>query len=298
MYHGIVRAPLPVYDWCFADESSFHSQMKYIKRHFEVISLSEAVERLRSGRIHQPTIVITFDDGLQNNYDVAFPILREAGLPATVFLTTGLVNTNDTLWYCRLNLALSETTKASFVWNGCSFDLSEPGSKAKTASVIETRMKELPQPKLLSEIRKIVLELDCNPDSPVEYNSPFRMLNTDAIAEMTASGLIEFGAHTHSHAILSLLSPEECYDEIRRSISTVQDLTGRPCELFAYPNGRARDYNPKVIQILRACGVRASLTAIEGYNDPTTPLMELMRSAIGANTSMGKFKQKVHRFHL
>src|SRR6266852_1601112 len=129
MCHGVVQTPLKVYSSCFVDESSFRGQMKYLKKYFVVIPLSEAVERLRNGEIHQPTAVITFDDGLQNNHDVVFPILREAGLPATIFLPTELVNTNDTLWYCRLNLALSETNKPSLVWNGCSFDLSGPGPK-------------------------------------------------------------------------------------------------------------------------------------------------------------------------
>ncbi|HSE83536.1 MAG TPA: polysaccharide deacetylase family protein [Thermodesulfobacteriota bacterium] len=295
MYHSVIRTPLQVYS-CFVEESSFRNQMIYLKRHFEVISLSEAVKRLESGKIHQPAAVITLDDGLQNNYDFAFPTLREAGLPATIFLTTGLVNTNDTIWYCRLNLALSETSRTSIVWDGSSFDLSEPGCRAYAASVIGARVKEFPHRKLLTEIRKIVLDLGCDPNTGVKVSSPFRMLSHKAIAEMTDSGLIEFGAHTHSHAILSLLSPEERYDEITRSVAAVHDLTGRPCEFFAYPNGRAQDYNTEVIKILEACGVRASLTAIEGYNDETTPVMELRRIGIGANMSMNKFKRKVHGF--
>lgn len=296
MYHGVVRTPLKIYDWCFLDESSFRSQMKYLKKHFEVISLSGAVEQLRNGEIRKPTAVITFDDGLHNNYDVAFLILREEGLPATIFLTTGFVNTNDTLWYCRLNLALSETNKSSLVWDGRNFDLSGPESKAETASAIETRLKEFSQTKLLAELRKIVLELGHDPDRPIEVGSPFRMLSHEAITEMAASSLIEFGAHTHFHAILSLLSPEERYDEIERSVAAIHDLTGRPCHLFAYPNGRAEDYNAEVIAALEARGVRASVTAIDGSNDKTTPRMELKRFGIGANMSMSRFKSKVHGF--
>jgi hypothetical protein len=296
MYHGVIRTPLKVYNWCFVDELSFRSQMKYIKSYFEVIPLSRAAERLRSGKIDGPIVAITFDDGLQNNYDVAFPILRESGLPATIFLTTGLVNTNDTLWYCRLNLALSETNKSSFVWNGCSFDCSLPGSKTKAASMIVDTLKKLPHPKLLAEIRKIILDLGCDPDSPIEVDSPYRMLSQEAIKEMTASGLIEFGAHTHSHAILSLLSPEECCDEIKRSITAVHEMTGRPCVLFAYPNGRSQDYNTESIRILEASGVQSSVTAIEGYNDKTSPLMELKRTGVGANLIISKFRRKVHCF--
>lgn len=293
MYHGVVQTPLKVYDWCFLDESSFRSQMKYLKSHFEVISLSSAAELLRNEGIHRPTAVITFDDGLQNNYDVAFPILREEGLPATIFLTTGLVNTNDTLWYCRLNLALSETNRHSLVWDGGSFDLSGPGLKAEAASVLEDRLKKFSHPALLSELRKIILDLGDDPDRPMEVGSPFRMLSHEMITEMAASGLIEFGAHTHSHAILSLLSTEERREEIESSITAVNELTGRPCKFFAYPNGRREDYNTEIIRLLESLGVRVSVTAIEGYNDETSSLMELRRCGIGANLGMSGFKWKV-----
>jgi peptidoglycan/xylan/chitin deacetylase (PgdA/CDA1 family) len=294
MYHGVIKSPLKVYDWCFIDEPLFRGQVEYFKRHFEVIPLSKAVDRLMNGEIYQPTAVITFDDGFQNNYDIAFPILREAGLPATIFLVTGLVNTSNTVWFCRLNHAVAETRKTSLEWNDCSFDLSGPRSKAEAVSKIKARLKEFPHPKLLNELRMIILELGDDPDRPIEVGSPFRMLSHDAIKEMDTSGLIEFGAHTHSHAILSLLSPRERHDEIERSVTAILELTGRPCGLFAYPNGRVQDYDFGIIKILESYGIRASVTAIEGSNDGMTPVMELRRYGIGANMSMTNFRLKVH----
>lgn len=293
LYHGVVRSPLKVYDGCFIDEPPFRSQVEYIKKHFEVLPLSEAVEKLRNRRIHQPTAAITFDDGLQNNYDVAFPILREERLPATFFLTTGLVNTDDTLWYCRLNHALSNTNKTSIEWNGSRFDLSGLGPQAEASSIIQEKLKDFPHPQLLAELHRIIHELGDDPDRPIEVGSPYRMLSYDAIKEMDASGLIEFGAHTHFHAILILLSPRERYDEITRSVTAIRELTGRPCELFAYPNGRLQDYDKDIIKILESCGVRVTVTAVKGTNDGTTPLMELRRYGIGADLSMDKSKRRV-----
>jgi peptidoglycan/xylan/chitin deacetylase (PgdA/CDA1 family) len=295
MYHGVIRSPLKVYDWCFVDEASFHSQMKYLKRHFEVISLSESVERLRNGKIQQPTAVITFDDGFHNNYDIAFPILRQAKLPATIFLVTGLVNTNNTIWFCYLNRSLAESQKTYLDWDGNRFNLSSPATKAMTSSTIQKKLKKFPHPKLQIELRKIVLELGDDRDRPIEIGSAFRMLSHEAISEMATSGLIEFGAHTHSHAILSLLSAKERYDEIERSVTAINKLTGHPCVLFAYPNGRNEDYNAETIEILKACGVRASVTAIEGTNNGMTPLMELRRYGVGGDLSLEKFKQEVRK---
>ena len=60
-YHAVVRSPLPIYDWCFLDESSFRNQMLYLKKHFNVLPLSTAVEALKLGNIDRPTAVITFE---------------------------------------------------------------------------------------------------------------------------------------------------------------------------------------------------------------------------------------------
>lgn len=294
LYHAVIRSPLNFYDFCFLDESSFRDQVKYIKRHFEVIPLSEAVERLMNGKLKRRTAVITFDDGLQNNYEVAYPILRKEALPATIFPVTGLVNTRNTVWFCRLIHALAETSKTSFDWDGLTFDLTESVSKAKSAAAILARLKEFSLPELLAELRGIIMSLGEDPDSPIEDDSPFRMLSHEAITEMLYSGLIEFGAHTHSHGILSLLSKEECRFEIEQSLNTIHELKGSTCKLFAYPNGRPQDYNSETIEALNACGVLAAVTSISGTNDEMTPVMELKRYAVGANWGLEKFKKKVH----
>lgn len=296
MYHGIIRSPLAVSDWCFVDEDSFSMQIGYLKKHLEIVSLSKAVERMRSGEIKHPTAVITFDDGYQNNFDVAFPILYRERIPATFFLTTGLINTNDTVWYCRFNLALSQTRRLHIEWNGFKFDLSTLDLKAKASVAIQESLKKLEHSQLMTTMRNIILRLDGDPDCLIEIDSPFRMLDKTAIAEMAASGLIEFGAHTHNHAILSRLSDEERYNEIRQSINAIHELTGQPCRCFAYPNGRMGDYNTQTIKDLETCGVQMAVTTISGPNDMMTPMMELRRYGIGAHLPMAEFQLMVHHF--
>ena len=290
MYHGVVRSPLTVADWCFLAEPVFRSQLKYLKDHFELIPLSAAVVRMQERSILRPTIAITFDDGFQNNYEVAFPVLCEEGLPATIFLTTGLIDTNDTVWFCRLNRALANTRLALLDWDGCRFDVSGIEAKAKASSAIQNRLKAYPQPRLSTELREIILELGDDPEAPIEVDSPYRMLSGQAIAAMTATGLIEVGAHTCSHAILSLLSPQERKAEIEQSLDAVRRLTGRPCNLFAYPNGRREDYDQDSIRILKTLGVHTCVTAIEGLNDTMTSSMELKRYGIGGDLALNDFE--------
>lgn len=296
MYHAVVPSPLPVGDWCFLDEESFRRHAEYLGRHFEVVFLSEAVARLKAGALRRPTAALTFDDGFQNNRDVVLPILRERGLPATVFLTTGLVGSDDTVWYCRLNRALAETGRRWLDWGGERFDLSGPGPRARAGKALQARLKILAHPRLLAELLWIVRELREETEPPVEVGSPYRMLSGAAVAEMAASGVVEFGAHTHSHAILARLSPEERDGEIEASLAAVRELTGGPCRLFSYPNGQLEDYDPATIGALRERGVEAAVTSMAGANEETTPAMELRRYGIGAGVTMARFQLMVHHW--
>jgi peptidoglycan/xylan/chitin deacetylase (PgdA/CDA1 family) len=293
IYHGVVRSQI---NWdCFIHDSLFRKQVAYLKNHFEIIPLSHAIERLRNREISRPTAVITLDDGFQNNYDYAFPILREAKVPATFFLVTGFLNTKYTYWYGRLLQALSKTRKTMLKWDGQVFDLSVPASKAKTSIVIAEWLKQFHQSQLLDELRKIILELGEDPESPVEFGSPFRMLDHNSIEKMANSGLIEFGAHTHSHAILSILSEDERRKEVGESIHAINALIENPSHVFAYPNGLDGDYDEDIFSLLESYGIKASVTAIPGLNDETTPLMELRRYPISGRWSMQKFKQVINR---
>ena len=294
MYHGIIKSPCIVDDWCFVDAVSFTKQIEYVEEHFEIVSLSEAVQRMSHGEIKRPTAVITFDDGYQNSYDVAFPILFKKKIPATIFLSTGFIQTNDTVWYCRLNLALSKTCKRTIRWNGFEFNLSTSDLKAKASAEIQEKLKTMPHLQLMSELRKIIMELNGDPDCPIEIDSLYRMLSLNAITEMVTSGLIEFGAHTHRHTILSKLADEERYHEIEQSINAVYELTGRSCRCFAYPNGRMQDYDMDIIKTLKACGIQIAVTTTEGPNDMMSPKMELRRYGIDPKMSMAEFQVMVH----
>jgi hypothetical protein len=195
-YHAVVRAPLKIYDWCFLDESSFRNQMIYLKKHFNVLPLSTAVEAMKLDAIDHPTAVITFDDGYQNNYSVAFPILRELALPATIFLTTGWIDTGYTLRYLRLNLALANTKESYLSWNGRTLDLRDMAFREQANVLIRQEIRALPQPERMSRLKEVIRQLGDDPERPMDPDSPFRMLAQGC--ERNGEAAIEFGAHSHS----------------------------------------------------------------------------------------------------
>jgi len=288
-YHGLVSTPLEIPDWCFLDVASFRKQVEFLRRHFELISLGEAVTRLAEGELDRSAAVITFDDGFRSVHDLAFPVLRELNAPATVFLVTGLVDTDDTVWFCRINQAVTESDRKALAWDGTQFDLGSVGAKTAASASIQDRLKRFPQVRLIEETNWIVRELGGDPERPIDRDSPFRILEREMIATMATSGLVEFGAHTVSHAILRPLTSPERRVEIGSSLAAVAQATGQPCDLFAYPNGRPTDYDDETIRLLREFKVRAAVTTIEGVNDPSTSALELKRIGIGPEMTLRKF---------
>ncbi len=292
MYHAVVEQPLPVDDWCFIPVERFTAQLEYLAQRFEVLPLAEAVDRLGQGAIERPTLAITFDDGFQNNHDVAFPILRRLGLPATMFLTTGLIGTDRTVWFCQLLDALARSSRPHLQWQGESLELGGRISRQRLSTRLQAALKRMPQPELQEEVSRIVSALGGS--GVVGRDSPFRMLNPESVGTMARSGLIEFGAHTRTHAILSRLSEAEQREEIAASVHATEALAGQPCRLFAYPNGRAEDYDRNTVAILREHGITAAVTTEPGANRAGGSPWALKRQGIGADTSLSGFRMQVN----
>lgn len=68
---------------------TFAGHLRMLEGH-DVVSLDEALDRLDRGDL-TPGVVLTFDDGFEDVYQNAWPLLRERRLPFTVYLASGYV---------------------------------------------------------------------------------------------------------------------------------------------------------------------------------------------------------------
>jgi len=73
-------------EWTISDRT-FARQIRWLKRHFNLISLSEVQRIMRSGHNHRPCASITFDDGYADNCHEAIPLLVKERIPCTYFVT-------------------------------------------------------------------------------------------------------------------------------------------------------------------------------------------------------------------
>jgi peptidoglycan/xylan/chitin deacetylase (PgdA/CDA1 family) len=293
-YHAVVSSPLAVPDWCFLDERHFRMQLEYLARQFEVVPFSVAVRELRERTVTRPTAVLTFDHAFQSVHDVALPVLKRMGLPAVVFVPTGLCGTDDTPWFCRLNRALAAATRRSLEWRDESFALDTALARAHAGRVLQARLIALPHPLLMHELAAIVGALGDDAARPIGPGSPYRVMGPRELEALVASALFEVGAQGASDSLLSLLPPAEREREVTGSVQAVRRLAGRPCRYFAYPRGRVGEEGREVRRLLLEQGVEAAVTGIAGANVPTTPRLEMRRHSVGADTALTEFQLMVH----
>ncbi|MEM7353670.1 MAG: polysaccharide deacetylase family protein [Acidobacteriota bacterium] len=257
----------------------FAGHLRHLQRRFEIVPLAAAVDRLTAGHLDRDLLTVTFDDGYAGNYEAAWPALRDAGVPATIFLTTGFLD-GEGIWVDFARRALAAVGRQSqALADGFVEDLRQAlGSWSATESIdtVVRRLKYLPPKRRQRALRALrQADLDLAPAA--------RPLSWDQVREMQAGG-IEFGAHTVTHPILSTLEPTAQESEIRRSRRRIAEATGHEPTTFAYPNGSAKDYDRHTLEIIGHLGFAAACTTRRGSNRSGCDLRTLQRLGIGSDS--------------
>src|SRR5262249_10841032 len=126
-YHGLVREPLPVFNWCQLSVHEFEKQIDFISREYVVLPLGEIVERLgRRAPLPRATACLTFDDGFRSVRALAAPILERYQLSASCFLVTSLIGTDQAAWPEQVFEMVAATSQDSITFQGASLRLGTP----------------------------------------------------------------------------------------------------------------------------------------------------------------------------
>lgn len=261
IYHRVLPRPDPLRPGDVTVEE-FRWQMRALARCFRVLPLEEAVERLRRGDLPSRAAAVTFDDGYADNHDQALPILREAGLPATFFVTTG------TFGACMWNDAVVEAVRAM---PGPEVDGRPVGLGWLAGGDLRQRRAALGA--LLDRLRDIERE---RRDEAVAgllkaagIDAPTGLMMDAAQIRALRGGGMAIGAHTVTHPILARLPDREARAEIGASRETLEALLGERVGLFAFPNGQpGRDFGPGHVAMVRDLGFRGAVSTAWGANRP------------------------------
>jgi peptidoglycan/xylan/chitin deacetylase (PgdA/CDA1 family) len=103
MYHRVLPAEHPDRNseqpGMYVSPATLAMHLEIVKQYFTLIHLDEWLERVSAGRaVPSLACAITFDDGWRDNYEYAFPVLRHAGAPATIYLVTDMVGEGYSFW--------------------------------------------------------------------------------------------------------------------------------------------------------------------------------------------------------
>lgn len=274
MYHIVGDADLSV--------RQFEWQMRFLRDHFEPISLGALVDRLHAGTTTGREVVLTFDDGVQNHFTVAWPLLQAHRVPATFFVCPGLIESGDWLWRTELRMRLNvldNATRTEAARNA--------GCIATGIEAIMEWTKELPMDARQAFERdiKALTTGFTPPPSEMDRHAP---LTWDQLRQMD-DGLITIGSHTRTHPILPTLTESRLQDEIAGSRLALEEKLDRSVDLFSYPNGAN---NPGVADVARR-HYRAAVTTRQGMVAQESDCFLLPR--IPAADNRAAFTRRMHR---
>lgn len=271
-YHRILTHPDPLLDG-EPDVAAFRWQMRMLSECFKVLPLRDALAALEAGRLPPRAVCITFDDGYRSVHDLALPVLKEFGLHATVFVTSGHVGRGN-MWNDRIIEAVQALPSGEL-------DLTDAGLGRFALHTLEDRRRSA---ELLTEASKYLppdsrgalverLAALAGAELPGEL-----MLTPEMVINLDRAGM-EIGAHTVTHPILTSLDDNAARAEIRNSKEQLEALVGKPVRLFAYPNGKVgMDFDARHVAMVREAGFDAAFTTAVGAITRSGDRYQLPRS--------------------
>ncbi|MEJ0084615.1 MAG: polysaccharide deacetylase family protein [Pseudomonadota bacterium] len=275
-----------------ATRDEFDGQMRALREFANPVSLDTIADAVTHHRtLPERAVAVTFDDGFRDTFEVAFPVLERHGIPATVFVSTDLVESGEPFWFEITAHLMLRVAPRAVVFDECPEGLPAAGDPAARRAAIATLHRIL---KTCANTRRRVLVeewrarfaslLDAD---AVELSRP---VTKQQILAMSHAG-VAFGSHTVSHPNLALASDDVIERELSGSKSYLEDLLARPVRALAYPFGTPDTYDARVLKSARACGYELAVSFRQGVNWlGALDAMELKRIGIGPGVSAAQFR--------
>jgi peptidoglycan/xylan/chitin deacetylase (PgdA/CDA1 family) len=247
--------------------SQFKNQLSYLKKFFNVLSMADALRMTNEDCLPPRSVVITFDDGYIDNYELAFPVLKALNLPASFYIpTSGLEN--GYLWYDQVVTLIEECPLKRWVHH-VSPELNDKTHKLDLLNATVSKVKTLKLNERKAYLNKILIDS--------EAPEPKRcIMSAEQVLDLHRNGF-EIGGHTHDHPILSLEDEKSSSQQISMNKDILQNIIDKEIIGFAYPNGQNEDFQQKDIDILNGFGFEYAVTTVRGGNSKDTNPFELYR---------------------
>lgn len=235
----------------------FIEHMRFVKANHNAISIDEAL----NGPWPDFPIVITFDDGFENNYTEAAPILDELGIPATFYITSGMVDTDLMFWVDVLEDCINRTSISDIHIDEGSFSLA---NKYNALSQIKTICKAESIKRKNDIISQVIQQTNITPS--IHASDNYKKIKWHQVREMHQNGLFTIGGHSLCHDILSRMDDAQLKADINSSVDLLDYNLDCEIKHFSYPEGQEDHFDERAVKILQDRGIVCSPTAIKGLN--------------------------------
>lgn len=272
-------------------ESEFAWQMEHVAAHYSTPSPSDVFKRISRGApLPKRSVLVTFDDGFMDNFEVAYPILRRLRIPAMFFLTTGYIETMRRFWFDEVVSTVLRTSASRIRLDVLDMTIeinSGHEQRRGIASRLLAKLKTVPNRVREAAVDEIRVKLGAVRSG--NHPQP-QAMSWDQVREM-ASGGMEFGSHTVSHPVLSRVErDEDLAHELTDSKSRIEAELGSRVTALAYPVGGRSAYDTRVISAARSAGYKVGVSYVRGATfSRTVDPFEIRRIAVERDVSRPTF---------
>lgn len=246
-----------------ADRSGFHAQMSLLKRSFSPMSFQDVIDCLdQDERLPPRAVLVTFDDGYDDNYRVAYPVLRDLGMSAMFFVSTAHIDSGAPYAYDWAVHMICRTRHDHLKLPQMGIDWALPPQREerrRIAARFLARLKTFPAAVQQAQIT----ELESAWSMPRRPHADCRPMDWEQLREMQAGGM-EIGSHGVSHSMLARMRREEMLHEVNESRRVLEAQLARPVQVMSYPVGDYGAYDEAVMQATREAGFRLACSYVAG----------------------------------
>jgi len=286
VYHSVVECPTDP-PLLRVTPRHFAEHLEVLTRSYQPMRLNQLGEALHSGSIPPGAVVLTFDDGYADNLHHAKPLLERFDVPATVFVTAGCLgrmrefcwdeldrlllqpgilpatlrlNINGSNYQWELSEAVQYSEEDVGRFRGWSvLEKNDPGPRQRLYRALWKLLRPLRE----GDQRQVLDDLLAWSGAESIVRPTHRALSPAELLHLAEGELIEVGAHTVTHPILSQLSATEQRVEIQRGKTHLEEILGRPVTSFAYPFGGRSEYTAETVAIVRDTGFSVACSTVE-----------------------------------
>jgi len=281
----------------FISKDTFDRRLAFLRANrFQVLRLGTALGLLERGELPPSATVITIDDGFSSTYSCAYPILKAASFPATIYVTT---------YYSAKERPVFRLAVQYMFWKGRRGILDMEGLSGPDSRKVSTDRNEDRQARMWDVIH--YGEESCNEEQRaalldtlgvrlgVEHESIlsrgiFHLVTLDEVAMMHRGG-IDIQLHTHRHAFPC--EEARAKREIRENREVLSSVISGPLEHFCYPSGIwSKEHWPWLTEL----GIKSAVTCEAGLNYADSPALALRRFIDGEDISQIEFEAELFGF--